>query len=224
MKEVTKVTKEQIKLVDTLLRLFLIGLGLFIWYTYFRSIWYLFFIVIIFGATLPTILLSLVGSSPPNSRPNKKETLSTKGSKIPQNRLIGDNEILKTDLEKLSGIEFERLCYMYLTTKFKEVEETPAIKDKGVDLKFKDKDGFWVAVQCKHFSKGIVSSKDLNALEGAKRSYKCSRTLFITSSYFSKPATDYANEVGMDFWNKNLVEKNIIRWKNKRAKELGLIK
>lgn len=166
---------------------------------------------------------------------NKKKTSAKKtpkrqASKSPRktnntHNTMDYNDLLVADLDKMNGFDFENLCYYYLNSIYKECEKTPDTKDRGVDIIFKDREGFRVAVQVKHKTESgkQITGHEINALEGAKRNYKCTRTMFITTTGYTKDAINVATDRNMRIEDITWVENKILRWRDKEAQKRKIV-
>jgi len=135
--------------------------------------------------------------------------------------------LLITPIEELSGHDFEKLVYLYMKAhprKYKEVEQTNHIKDKGVDIIYKDNQGFKVAVQVKNRTESNkkITTKELDAINGAKRSHGCQRAHFITTNEFTADSEALAKQHSIIIDGHEFVFK-IVDWRKKEAKKKKLI-
>ncbi|MGG0718368.1 restriction endonuclease [Robertmurraya massiliosenegalensis] len=160
----------------------------------------------------------------PSKSKSTNKTTQNSTDKIESNsssksrKVHSDKELLTADIDSLKGEEFERLVFMYFDDKGYKPETTPKTGDHGVDLVITDpKDGLKIAVQCKR-SKNGIGNADLIKLEGGKRFYKCPRTLFITTSFFTTKAKEFAESTRMDTWNGLQVAEKIGKWRKEQLK------
>jgi restriction system protein len=179
---------------------------------------------------LATIVPSLIIRRIPDKRKSKKSTSSNNINKNKRKNIsnsskqkLNDKEILSTNIDDLSGIDFERLCFMYFEAKGFKPETTKVSGDHGVDLVIKDpKDGMKIAVQCKRWKKDkSIGNADLIKLFAGSRAYKCMGTLFITTSTYTYAAKDYAESVKMDLWSRITVLDRIGTWQKEKLKKIG---
>lgn len=178
------------------------------------------------------ILASLIIRNIPDKKSTKKvstkkNTTNKQKSKnentISQNKKLNDKDLLKTDIDSLSGENFERLVYLYFKDKGFKPELTPKSGDHGVDLVITDpKDGFKIAVQCKRYNKtSTIGNGDLIKLEGGKKYYRCYGTLFITTSSYTPKAKEFAESTKMEIWNRLHVFDKIDKWRKEKIKKIS---
>jgi restriction endonuclease Mrr len=207
-------TKKDKNFLGNLLSLGLAFLGIYFWVKNQLGGIVGFFVIIIITATIPHIFISLLipdkqtnkKTKKTNKRftsTKKKTTLRTTNKKTtstenPYN-VKSLEQLLTYDLKDLSGYDFETLCFHYLKSIYKEVEQTALAKDRGVDIIFVDEEGFRTAVQVKHKMESgkYVINHEINALTGAKRNHKCRRAMFISSTGYTPDARTTANEHGI---------------------------
>jgi restriction system protein len=191
---------------------------------------YTFIGIFIFSIVFGHLVISLLPDKKAKNNNPIKNTKNQKQSKasnrVPPGRRLPIEKLIHMELDKINGHEFEELCRAYIASKYKYVEKTPDQKDGGVDIIFVDEEGFRVAVQCKHYinSGKKVTLKEINELEGAKRSRKCIRTLFICTTIFTDSARETANKYKMDLWDYSDVKNKIIRWKEAQGKKFKQLK
>jgi|SRR5690625_1816378 len=144
---------------------------------------------------------------------------SKKGTKK-KNTKSKDTKQVRTKSSSEIGQEFEQLCYDYFKDKGFRPKMTEKTGDHGVDLIIVDPaDGMKIAVQCKKYKTGSnIGNGDLIKLEGGKRYYKCSGTLFITTSNYTKTALEFAESVNMELWNGLHVADKIGKWQKRKDK------
>jgi len=95
---------------------------------------------------------------------------------------------LESDFKNLNGDEFERIIARLYRKKGYRVYKTPLGADQGVDLiarKGKRK----IIIQAKNWQ-GKVSNTDILKTAGARQMQNATYALVITSSGFTKPATE----------------------------------
>ena len=93
----------------------------------------------------------------------------------------------------ISGL-FEEMGY--------ETTVTPKAKDRGVDVIAK-KNGEIVAIQCKKYNeKSRVSNKEIAQLIGSAHYFSATRSIFITTSYYTKNAQEQTKNARIKLWDK----------------------
>lgn len=208
-------TKKQLKSIKQLLHIFIFGVGLIIWYIFFRTNFY-FLIGAIFGSIILTeiIILFMPKKKKKPTKPKRKNTPTNNKT----NRLLADDQILKTPLHKLSWREFERLCYLYYKAKGYKPRETKEGADGGVDLIIYDSQHKTnVAVQIKHY-KNPITVKEIRELNSAKRNHDCVLAEFITSSTFTNEALLQADKFRIETHDINWINNNIEKWRENHIK------
>lgn len=229
-----KLNKKKKKELDWALGVIFALIGLVIWYKFFPDNWILFFVFLITGKILPTLLLNMITDKSPKNTTSKKPTKSSKtvkstskiGTSITSsNRLLPDDEILKLQLDEMSWREFEQLCYMYYKSKGYKPRLTKDGADGGVDLiYYSPYHKAEVAVQIKHRigSGNQIEAKLIRELVAAKRNHNCILAEFITTSGYSNTALAEAGDRKIQCHDLSWVENKIIKWKNEEAKKKRL--
>jgi HJR/Mrr/RecB family endonuclease len=83
-----------------------------------------------------------------------------------------------------------------------EIDVTPQTADRGVDVLAK-KNGEIVAIQCKKFDeKNPVTNKSIAQLIGSAQYYCATRSIFITTSYYTKNAQEQTKNARIKLWDK----------------------
>ena len=118
-------------------------------------------------------------------------------------------------LDNLSGKEFEE----FLKWMFQElgyvVELTKVTADSGVDLVIK-RDKEKIAVQAKRYNRNTkVSNEVVLKTHGGMGVYKCSKSIIITTSYFTNQAKSDAQELNMELWDREVLSAKIDEINNK---------
>ncbi|WP_313799066.1 restriction endonuclease [Cytobacillus sp.] len=154
------------------------------------------------------------------NRPKQKKDLS-KTSKMVLDNALSDKELLMTNVDSLSGEDFENLMFLYFKDKGFKPERTPRTGDHGVDLVIIDpKDGFKIAVQCKRHKKNI-GNEPIIKLNGGKKFYGCQGSLCITTSNYTEKAKEYAKECKVELWNGLHVQDKLSNWKKQKLKSIS---
>ncbi len=112
-------------------------------------------------------------------------------------------------LDSLSGREFE----FFLKWLFKEmgfdVKLTKITADSGVDLVVAKQDEK-TAVQAKRYRRDVkVSNGVVLKTHGGRDVYHCSRSIVITTSYFTKQAMEDARKLNIELWDRDMLSANI---------------
>ncbi|WP_219835387.1 restriction endonuclease [Paenibacillus sp. R14(2021)] len=145
----------------------------------------------------------------PNQR-NSKPTANRRVSKVCHE----DNIILKSELNDISGAEFERLLALYFRDQGYTVHEVGVGgNDGGVDLVIVDKRGERTAVQAKcyadHNTVGVTVVRELVA---AKRNHNCVLSMLITTSDLTMQAKKEAEQFKVEYWHGGLLEQKLRNW------------
>lgn len=97
-----------------------------------------------------------------------------------------------SQIDSLSGIEFENYIAAIFKYKGYNVRETPRSGDFGVDLII-TKDGQKTAVQIKRYKKSVNQDAVRQVVAGNAMSYyKAEKTMVVTNSYFTKSVYELA--------------------------------
>jgi restriction system protein len=183
-------TKKDKKQLQNALTGIIFIVGLYVWYKFTLDIISLLIILI-----LPSIAIGLIFRIIPNkqkksTRKFNKNVRNTSSKRIPNNRLLSDNQILKLDLKEISARELERLCYLYYRAKGYKPEETKNGADGGIDLIYYHPKHGKTAVQIKHYihSQNQITVEKIRELDSAKKNYGCVFSEFITTSTFTNVA------------------------------------
>lgn len=125
-----------------------------------------------------------------------------------------DEVILTSQLNDLSGAEFERLLALYFRDRGYTVNEVGVGgNDGGVDLVIIDKRGEKTAVQAKCYSEhNSVPVQTIRELVAAKRNHDCILSLLVTTSDLTGPARKEAEQFKVDYWHGAIVEQKLKAW------------
>lgn len=106
---------------------------------------------------------------------------------------INQSGILEVD--KMTGIQFEKFLMVRYSKMGYKVKETPATGDFGADLVL-SKDSTKIIVQAKCYSKS-VGIKAVQEAFSAKEHYKSDEAWVITNNYFTKAAKKLATSTNV---------------------------
>ncbi len=116
-----------------------------------------------------------------------------------RSRLKSTLSIDFSEIEQLSGIEFENLLLdKFITLGFK-AESTPKTGDFGADLIVENSEGSRIIVQCKRF-KSKVNLKAVQEVVGAMGHYAGDYGVVITNSSFLNSAIKLAESHDIELW------------------------
>jgi restriction system protein len=111
-----------------------------------------------------------------------------------------------SEIDRMSGVEFEDRMAIYFTRRGYEVLKTPKTGDYGVDLII-TKGGVRTVVQVKRYS-SPVDQKPVREAHAGMSHYKAMRAMAIANQPFTKHARDLARSTGVTIWDRaTLVEK-----------------
>lgn len=103
-------------------------------------------------------------------------------------------EIVGTDINSLSGVEFEKVCQQLVENMGFETETTKASGDGGIDLIAYNHQpllsGKYI-IQCKRYS-GSVGEPIIRDLYGVVMSERANKGILMTTGYFTKSAISFA--------------------------------
>lgn len=103
-------------------------------------------------------------------------------------------EMLGTDINNLSGVEFENICQQLVENMGFKTETTKASGDGGIDLISYNKQpllsGKYI-IQCKRYS-GSVGEPIIRDLYGVVTSERANKGILMTTGYFTKSAISFA--------------------------------
>lgn len=99
----------------------------------------------------------------------------------------------KKQNQHMTPEDFEEWCADLFRSKGFKVEVTPKVNDGGYDL-YMEKDGISYIVECKCYSDTTIGRPLLQKLVGANATIRADKCVFITTSSFSAPAKQYAQE------------------------------
>ena len=107
-----------------------------------------------------------------------------------------------TDVDKMSGKEFESYCSLLLEkNNFTNIKLTQDSGDHGIDI-LAEKDDITYAIQCKCYSSSIGNSAVQQAHTG-KSIYHKDIAVVLTNQYFTSQAIDEANILGVKLWDRD---------------------
>jgi len=112
-------------------------------------------------------------------------------------------------LDDISGKEFEYFLKWLFEEMEYAVELTKITADSGVDLVVSKNDEK-VAVQAKRYSRNTrVPNAVILKTHGGKDVYGCSRSVVITTSFFTRHAIKDARKLGIELWDRDTLSSKI---------------
>jgi len=117
----------------------------------------------------------------------------------------------KKPVMKMTWQQFELFLQSFFEKQGYHVTRTKKSHDQGADL-ILEHDGERVVVQAKKRKK-TTGNKAVQEVHAARGYYQANRAIVISTSRFSKPATELANRLGVELWdwNRLLTEMNTHR-------------
>jgi HJR/Mrr/RecB family endonuclease len=136
---------------------------------------------------------------------NRKNSISS----IPRIEEKKANKFNIYALDEISGREFELfLKWLFEEIGFK-VELTKIVADSGVDLVL-SKDDEKIAVQAKRYRREIkVSNNTILKTHGGRDIYGCSKSIVVTTSYFTPQAVNDAKKLNVELWDRDSLSAKI---------------
>ena len=102
----------------------------------------------------------------------------------------GLRQLRLDDVDTMSGMKFEEYVAELFRQQGYKIQTTALSGDYGIDL-ITIKDGIRTAIQIKRYSKRVNQTAVREAVAGMKH-YKCSQSMVVTNSDFTKFAVDLA--------------------------------
>lgn len=107
--------------------------------------------------------------------------------------------ISQIDISKIDGLDghsFEEFLYLFLKSNGYNVEKTPKSRDYGADLIINLKNER-VVIQCKNYYNHNVGNSAVQEIATAKDYYNATIGIVITNWFFTAPAQNLADKVGV---------------------------
>lgn len=118
-----------------------------------------------------------------------------------QKLLRANKKPSKKEMEKMTGIEFEKFIGGCFENKGYKVRVTKATGDQGADLVLEDEKGILTAVQVKKYS-GSVGNKAVQEVVASMKFYDCDKAMIVTTGKFTKSAFELASKNGVQLIDK----------------------
>lgn len=103
------------------------------------------------------------------------------------------------NIDKMTGVEFEKVLINKLRGFGLKVMETPGSGDYGADIVIDDEDETRFIIQCKRFS-SKVNLKAVQEVVAAMKHYSADYAIVATNSDFLKSAVELAKSNGIELW------------------------
>ena len=123
------------------------------------------------------------------------------------NNNIVENRITITDIDLMSGVQFEEFLCEYFNGQGYQCSTTKASGDQGNDLIAK-KGELTIAIQAKCYS-GIVGNHAVMEAVAGMKYYSANRCMVITNSTFSKSAVELAKANGVILWDRQVLTEKL---------------
>lgn len=128
--------------------------------------------------------------------------------KIMENEEKFSKDIISiSDIDTMSGIEFEKFLERLFTKLNYEVSLTKATGDQGADLIVKKFDKL-IIVQAKRYN-STVSNKAIQEAVAAIKFYNASSAMVITNNYYTKSAIKLANANNVELWDRDKLNEQL---------------
>ncbi len=116
----------------------------------------------------------------------------------------GRREITVRVIDAMDGAEFEGYVAARLDRAGWQVTFTPPVGDYGVDL-IAEKDGRYVAVQCKRYGKPVGVAAVQQVVSGA-RHHGCTRSIVVSNQEFTSAARQLARTHGCQLIGRRVLQ------------------
>lgn len=131
--------------------------------------------------------------------------IKTNSLKSFKNKLINDDVNIQSQIDSMTGIEFEEMLRKYYQEQGFYVNSTPKSNDYGADLVV-EKFGEKFVIQAKRYSSN-VGVKAIQEVVSAINYYKADKGIVVTNSYFTKNAIKLAKTNGIQLVERDELEK-----------------
>ena len=127
--------------------------------------------------------------------------------KDPNYNLKKQSRIIISDIDLMSGQEFEQFVSSLFNELGYETSVTKTSGDQGIDIIAK-KGNDVVAIQTKCYSKPVGNHAIMEAVAGAKY-YNATKTMVITNNVFTKSARELAQVNNVVLWDRTVLKEKI---------------
>lgn len=172
-----------------------------------------FFFGIVLASVLFAEIIGTVWTSKRRSakRTHRKDAVSSPRADVSSKKL-SDHELIRADMESLSGTDFERLMELYYTAQGYTVQRVGGSGDHEVDLILKGKEGYKIAVQCKRWKRDVGNDIVLR-LKAGKQVHGCYDAWIVTTSNFTRAAKEAAERLNIKLINGLILQDKLTKWK-----------
>jgi restriction system protein len=196
----------------------LIGLSIF-FYSDLKQIWWMFFVIIFSSVLLGEIFGSRWTKKRRADKKDRNKQMTTPPTKSAQSnskKILSDSELIRANINTLSGIDFERLMMLYYKDQGYQVERIGGSGDHEVDLILKGKEGYKIAVQCKRWKQDVGNDIVLR-LKAGKQVHGCYDAWIVTTSNYTRAAKEAAEKLNIKLINGLMLDDRIKRWKAQKG-------
>lgn len=109
-----------------------------------------------------------------------------------------------TDIDDMSGLEFEHFLKILFENLGYKVSLTQASQDQGIDLII-EKDNRISGVQAKNYS-NAVGNKAVQEVIAGSQYYHCDESIVVTNNYFTEQARKLATETNVNLWDRDILK------------------
>lgn len=127
--------------------------------------------------------------------------------KDPNYNLKKQSRIIISDIDLMSGQEFEQFVSSLFNELGYETSVTKTSGDQGIDV-VATKGTTVIAIQAKCYSKPVGNHAIMEAVAGSKY-YKANKTIVVTNSVFTKSARELAIANGVVLWDRVVLKEKI---------------
>lgn len=165
--------------------------------------------------TLCAILYAVRALKP--AKPPSKQKKEKKTPVPPPAESPAEKKDLMSLIDEMEGHEFERFCAELLDDfGYQQIHVTKSSGDQGVDITAV-KGGLRYAFQCKRYSSKIGNAA-IQQVNTGKMLYSCQKAVVITNNYFTSGAKQAARAVGVELWDRDVLQDKIGRVVSRREK------
>lgn len=113
-------------------------------------------------------------------------------------------------IDEMEGEEFERFCAALLEDfGYQQIHVTKSTGDQGVDI-VAIRNGLRWAFQCKRYASKIGNAA-VQQVNTGRMMYSCQKAVVITNNYFTSGAVKAAKAVGVELWDRDVLQDKINR-------------
>lgn len=129
---------------------------------------------------------------------------------------VMQNNISLDEIDEMSGKEFEDYLIGWFSSKGLSVDKTKMTGDQGIDILLSNAYEK-IGIQCKRWKSKVGNSAIQEAYAGAEY-YKCDKAVVITNNYFTKEAISLSTQIGVELWDRDVLERKLALKSRKEKK------